>query len=236
MAAGIGHELNQPLTAINNFAATGRFQLDHDATSLEKLNGLLVNIEQQAKRAGHIIRMLKNMSQPTSESRNKVRINDLINGIVDLMKPDLRKNAVTTQLNLSGENPTILVDEIQIQQVFMNLIRNASDAMANETGDRNLNITTEVVENKIAITVADSSPGISSEASNELFNPFYTTKSKGTGVGLSISRSIIEAHGDTIRLLSTEPKGASLHLDLPLMRATPPEPHFQKSAQLSRKI
>ena len=154
------------------------------------------------------------------------------------MDADVRRHNVSVETRLSLENPKIVVDEIQIQQVLINLIRNALDAMADQSpSHRQLTVSTMQLEREqTAILVADSGPGISSDDVGRLFDAFFSTKPDGMGIGLSISRTIVEAHGGTIGVNSTEdaPVGASFQVTLPAAKASRPEPHFRRSIETSR--
>lgn len=230
LAGGIAHELNQPLSAISNFAAAARIMMDRNPEAREQICGLLDEIATQAQRSGHIISKLRAMAEPSPETHVRISANKLVTDIVGLMRPDLRNNDVTIQIELCSSDPRVVVDAVQIQQVLLNLIRNAIDAMSDQTAEsRDLQISVQATADEwVEIAVTDSGPGITADMIENLFEPFITTKKGGMGIGLSISRSIIEAHGGTISYDADFTPGTRFLLRLPLVRMPVPQPHFQK--------
>lgn len=230
LAGGIAHELNQPLSAISNFAVAARILLKRNPDAQHEIGRLLDEISGQAQRSGHIIRKLRTMAEPSPESHEETSANELVKNILDLMLPELRMNDIQVEVGLSESEVRVCVDPVQIQQVLMNLIRNAIDAMSNQPDEsRNLRISVQATaDERVEITVSDSGPGLADEMTGTLFEPFFTTKKGGMGIGLSISHSIMEAHGGSISYDADFTPGARFCLHLPLVRTPVPQPHFQE--------
>lgn len=198
MASALAHELNQPLSAINNYLK-GLLRLgEAGSLSPEQLREGLGKASDQAMRAGQIIRRLRDFVARGESERRVESLPKLIEEASALALVGARDLSVRVRFNLDPGIDQVLVDRVQIQQVLLNLIRNAMDAME-QIERRELVIATAPYEDGLAlISVADTGPGISSEIAGQLFQPFITTKRQGMGVGLSISRTIVEAHGGQI--------------------------------------
>lgn len=230
MAGSIAHELKQPLSAISNFAAAANILIVRDPDARDQVCRLLEEISTQAQRSGHIISRLRAMTEPSPESHQEISVNDLVTDILDLMRPSLRNNDVTIQTELPESNPLIVADSIQIQQVLMNLLRNAIDSVSNQPVEtRGVQVCVRAADIKtVEITVTDSGPGVADEMVKNLFEAFFTTKPGGMGIGLSISRSIMNAHAGTISYDAGYKSGARFRLTLPKVKRTVPDPHFRK--------
>ncbi len=217
MAAGISHELNQPLAAITTYAQAARRLLAalnfQDADVLEALE----QIAGQALRAGEIIRRLRNLVRNRETQREPTHINDLIEELGTLTRADARLHDVRVKLDLASGLPPIALDAIQVQQVLLNLVRNAVQALQfAPSSDREILISTALNgDHEIEIKVCDTGTGVSSDMLDRLFMPFATTKSDGTGLGLAISRSIIEAHEGKLQYVPNVPRGACFVIRLP---------------------
>jgi two-component system, LuxR family, sensor kinase FixL len=222
MAAGLAHEINQPLSAIATYAqACQRFVRSpnrDDADVLEALEQISV----QALRAGEVIRRLRNFVKNREVKREPVDCNRLLDDLRTLAETDARLHNVRLRIEAAPDLPTVYADPIQLQQVVLNLVRNAIDAMSDapETRREVLLSTFERAENEIEIIVADHGSGLAPEAADHLFNPFFTTKSGGTGLGLAISRSIVRAHGGRLWHTPNEGTGARFHFTLPASPAS----------------
>lgn len=217
MAAGISHELNQPLAAITTFAQAARRLLpaDFDPDICEALD----QIANQALRAGEIIRRLRGLVRNRETQREPTRVNALIQELGPLTRADARLHDVRVRLDLAEPMPVIDLDPIQIQQVLLNLVRNAVQALQySESAEREVLITTRLVEEGVQIQVSDTGTGVAPEMLDRLFQPFATTKSDGTGLGLAISRSIIESHRGTLRYEPNQPRGACFTIMLPVRK------------------
>lgn len=205
MASGFAHELNQPLSAILSFANASVRSIESAAADMDRLRANLERIASQSVRAGEIIRRIRAFAQRRQQSLGPVCVNDTIRDVLGLMHYETRHTQVDVVLELAPALPPIWADAIQIEQVLLNLIRNAIEAMQGVPEDRRqLTLRTERgPDETVQVTVADTGPGIAPEDLPNIFDPFFTTKDDGLGIGLSITRSIVELHGGRI---SAEPR------------------------------
>jgi two-component system, LuxR family, sensor kinase FixL len=201
MTASIAHEINQPLTAISMYAQSGLKLLQRHAPDLAKLASALDKLNTQCLRAGAIIERIQRFTRAQESQREPVVINSLLTDLVKLAEGDARLHDLELEFALEDGLPTLMADPIQIQQVALNLIRNAIDAM-NEIGcanGRTIRITTQLLpDGRIEVAVTDQGPGVAEDQSDLLFTPFHTTKKEGMGMGLSICRTIIAEHGGVL--------------------------------------
>ena len=219
MATGLAHELNQPLAAIVNYVQAC---LERMRSGKGDPKELFVDMERaaaQAERAGEIIESIRDFVRKREPRRAAADLNALVQGATDLVRLEARRGSVQLHLELADSLPPVTVDSIQIQQVVVNLARNGLEAMEDtEAGARRLTIrTSKAGDGFVECAVADTGPGLSRDAMTRMFDPFYSTKPNGLGMGLSISRSIIEGHGGR---LSTEPApdgGTTFRFTLPLV-------------------
>ncbi|HBH36286.1 MAG TPA: histidine kinase, partial [Gammaproteobacteria bacterium] len=218
MASGIAHELNQPLTAIATNAYASIQMLESGNISNEKLADIMEKIGIQAERSGEIIRQLRQFVRKEQPQRSLLDLNELIDEVLLLLRPEARKAGVIIERHLDRPIKRVMAQRIQIEQVILNLVKNAIEAMVNADSDiRKLIITTEMGgEHGVIVSVEDSGPGISSEMRDGLFDPFMTSKEKGLGLGLSISQGIIEAHQGNLYLDSSSGQGAIFRFALPV--------------------
>lgn len=219
MATGIAHELNQPLTAIANYAAVGSEMVDAGNKNPAKLVKALDSVQVQAERASEIIRRLRQFVKKQSPQRVNVNINMLVKDVVSFMEAETRKQSIQIELKLAGELPLVFADAIQIEQVLLNIVRNSLDAMQNAGIEKpELVIRTSINgDGNVHVYVSDTGPGIDKKALTHIFEPFVTTKgAQGMGMGLSISRSIIEAHGGRLWAESDVGRGTTFYFTLPV--------------------
>ena len=222
LAAGIAHELNQPLAAIANYAFTTRSHLtqlvaERRSSPLSDGLSLLTNIEEQAIRAGDIIRRLQGMIRNQPSQRVRVPLRRLVTEVGELLSSDIRLAQVDLTLNTAASLPPVHVDPVQIQQVLVNLIRNSIESMRKTDIPRQLEISAAAEgENSIRVSVRDTGSGLSDEIRERLFQPFITTRREGLGLGLAISKRIIEAHGGEISLGPASPAGLEVQFTLPI--------------------
>jgi two-component system sensor kinase FixL len=222
MAAGIGHELNQPLAAIANYAQACVRLLRLPSPDLPEISGALEQISNQALRAGEIIRRVRSLVRNEDVRREAQDINGLIREVQGLLATDARVHDGRLELDLHEPTPPVTVDKVQIQQVLLNLVHNAFDAQGggtsapqgNEAAD--VRIATRITEaGDVEVSVNDHGPGLAPELEQKIFEPFFTTKAAGTGLGLAISRSIIKAHSSRLGYRANEPRGACFYFVLP---------------------
>ena len=216
MAAGIAHEVNQPLTAVVNYAQVGKRMLERSAIDRGKLIELLDKVNTQAVRASEVISRLRSYVKKPELGRSLVDVNQLLQEVVSLAEVDSRINDVSIHLEFENNLPPLSVDAIQIQQVALNLLRNAMEAMQ-ESADKHLGVMVETAceDGYVVFRVIDRGPGISDAVRTQLFRPFYTTKNSGMGVGLSICQSIVQAHGGEIGCYNNAEGGATFYCRLP---------------------
>ena len=222
MAAGIAHEVNQPLTAISNYAQAGRRMLEAGLADSEALGGTLDKVSSQAHRAGEVIRGLRAFVRQRQSRSQRVDLNELVREAVELAQADARFVSVGVETELESGIPEVTVDPVQIQQVVLNLIRNAIDA-TDEVGVEEpiLVRTAGNGDGFVEVAVEDHGAGIPEEVQGQMFAPFFTSKESGLGMGLAISRSIVTGHGGRIWWTASEGGGTSFHFTLPVVsRAT----------------
>ena len=217
MAAGIAHELNQPLAAIANYTQACQRLLAAGKMDEEELDEVLGRVTAQARRAGAVIHRLRAFVRRHTPDRRHRDAHELIREILPLVEMDCRSHEVDLQLEFKPDLPRVQVDGIQLQQVLLNLTRNAVEAMGVCAPEaRRLVIRTETLgEDEVELAVEDTGPGVSDELLEQLFEPFFTTKPEGMGLGLSLSRSIIEAHGGILRYDSGPGTGSIFRIRLP---------------------
>ena len=218
MASGMAHELNQPLTAIATNADACIRLSESQQIDTDRLTDVLEKISNQARRAGGIIQQLRNFVKKEMPEKTLVDLNELIKEVLTLTRHTLKANSIELELRLANDLPEVYAQHIQIDQVILNIVKNAVEAMTeNEDENKILTITTSVTENNVPmVTVSDTGPGFSKEMQDNLFAPFVTTKRDGMGLGLSISEGIISQHGGRLLLTNTSDKGATFKFTLPL--------------------
>lgn len=215
MAAGVAHELNQPLAAIANYAQACDRLLAAPGTDVNEVREALRQITGQAVRAGEIIRRLRSLARP-QDSPEALDVNTLLRELRDLIECDARAHEVALRWDLAAQLPAVRADRAQIQQVVLNLVRNAVEAIEQAGAQtRCLTVRTRHPPGEVEIEVADSGPGVHPDVRASLFHPFCTTKAAGTGLGLAISASIARAHRGTLAYHPNDPQGACFVLRLP---------------------
>ncbi|CAM4443229.1 MAG: Adaptive-response sensory-kinase SasA [Legionellaceae bacterium] len=220
MATTIAHELNQPLAAIANFCQGCIVKLENGNPNNEELLKVMKLAAIQSERAGEIIHRMKNFVRKGTLYYETADINKVIMKAVTLIDYEMREKMVNIHFDFTECLPLIDIDKLQIEQVIINLIRNASEAMEALpiTEKRNLTLQTNCINNHtITVTVKDEGPGFSEENGSQLFDIYFTTKTTGMGMGLSICRTIIEAHGGGINAKNNPDKGASFQFTLPII-------------------
>jgi PAS domain S-box-containing protein len=218
MSASLAHELNQPLTAVlSNAQAALRF-LDRETPDLDEVRQSLHHIVENDKRAGEVIRRLRAMLRKEQIDYQPLVVNEVVHDVLRLLSSDLVNRDVSTRLDLAEDLPLVLGDRVQMQQVLLNLIVNACDAMASMAGDRVVSLRTRLAdESHLEIAVADIGPGIPAADLERIFTPFVTTKPQGMGLGLAVCRTILEAHHGTLHATNAADGGAKMVVRLPLL-------------------
>ncbi|MEQ9505240.1 MAG: PAS domain S-box protein [Hyphomonas sp.] len=216
MASALAHELNQPLTAVANYLEASRDLLDSpDPDMREILREALSEAARQAVRAGEIVRKLRSYVSRGEVDAHPVSLRPLLADAIALSKTSRERADIPVNIEVDAGVDRVLADPIQIQQVVINLIRNAMDAMTGRS-DARIEVRAAPTEEPglIEIEVCDNGPGLSPEMKESIFKPFATTKAQGMGLGLSICQTIVEAHGGTIRALAAENGGTCFRFTL----------------------
>lgn len=222
MAAGVAHELNQPLTAIANYAHAARRLLDRPAADPAALCEALTEISAQAARAADIIRRLRALTGGQPTLRVVADINEVVREMVDLVTSDALLHGVQLTLDLADNLPQVTVDSAQIQHVILTFVRNSLEALAGGPPHAGQLVikTSRTAAGDVELTVIDNGPGLAAEAAHRLFHPFFSTKESGTGLGLAISNSIARAHGGSVGYRPNQHGGACFFIQLPCPSAT----------------
>ena len=219
MAAGLAHELNQPLTAIATYTQACQRLIESGQSDDGEILATLKKCDAQAQRAGDVIRRLRQFVQKRELGRQEVSCEELIRDLAALAEVDARNNGISLTIDVAEGLPKIMVDSVQIQQVILNLIRNGIDAMLNmDQNDEGISVLVTKFENdQIKIAVTDHGSGITEEAEKKIFQPFFTTKSSGLGLGLAICKSIIASHGGVLSFTKNPSGGTTFHFTLPVI-------------------
>ena len=216
MAAGVAHELNQPLTAIANYAHACERLLARPGTDPNELREALRQIAAQTTRAADIIRRLRALARSNQEHL-PVSMNALVEELHELLKTDASLHSVELTLDLSPGLPEVAADAGQIQQVILNFVRNSLEALsAQPSAKPTIAISTSLVNGSaVQLTVSDNGPGLAPDTVKRVFDPFFSTKENGTGLGLAISSTIARAHGGTVGYRANTPSGACFYIVIP---------------------
>ena len=220
LTASIAHEVNQPLAAVLASAEASLRWLDREIPDLDEARGAVESIINDGKRAGEVIQRVRALAKKTDTEKRPLDINDLVTGVIALVRRELVSNGVSLRMELAHALPMVLGDRVQLQQVIINLVVNGIEAMQPVTDrPRELMIRSHQDESdQVLVTVKDRGVGISVQNADQLFNAFFTTKSSGMGMGLSICRSIIEAHGGRLSASGNVGPGATFQFALPTYR------------------
>jgi len=221
MAATLAHEVHQPLQAIINFAKGCVERVQRQTAEPPDLREPLERIAYEGIRAGEIVRRMREFLRTRQPQREWVKLSDLLVEAVRLAEPEAMRQGIAIDFDLDPDLPMRRVDPIQIQQVVLNLVRNSIDALAAAPTDaRTIVVEARNGPKAVHLSVRDSGPGFSREIANRMFTPMFTTKPHGLGMGLAISRAIVEAHGGSIRAHCEAGRGSTVELILPLDRSS----------------
>jgi PAS domain S-box-containing protein len=215
LTAALAHEVNQPIAAAVTNANTCLRWLTRDHPDVEEARAAAMRIVKDGTRAGEIIKRIRLLFQKGTPQRELVDVNEIIREMIVLFRSEATRYDVQIRTALALDLTQVMADRVQLQQVLMNLFINAIDAMKDEDGNRELNIKSERAEGEqLVVCVSDSGVGLPPREADQIFNAFFTTKSHGTGMGLRISRSIVESHGGRLWAADNSPRGASFYFTL----------------------
>jgi len=222
VAAAIAHEIKQPLTAMINRSYTGLRWLDRADPDLDKAKTGFRRIADDGHRAAAVIDSIRATFRKDARVRAPIDLDNLIDEAIALLQDDLKKHQISVAAERGARLPQVIGERIQLQQVLLNLITNAIEAMATVDGPRVLAVSCDVRDDGgVMISIADTGTGIGEQDARRVFNPLFTTKPGGMGMGLSICRSIIEAHDGTLWVVPNAPRGSIFQFVLGADTATP---------------
>lgn len=218
LTAGIAHEINQPLTAIAAYADAGRSMIDReDEPSLDDLHSICERIGEQSRRAAKVVQRMRGLVRSGTAVKARHDINKIIKNVLLLFEYEANRSGIDIHFEPESQLPAIFVDDVQIQQVLVNLVKNSLDALV-EFGREGGRVTINAVrhETDLEVSVSDNGPGVSEQNLAHLFDAFFTTRAQGVGLGLSICKSIATAHGGKLRHSRTAEGDCRFTLSLPL--------------------
>jgi C4-dicarboxylate-specific signal transduction histidine kinase len=216
LTASLAHEVNQPIAATVTSANSCIRWLEADVPNLEKARAAAARIVKDGTRAAEIITRIRLLFQKGTQQLELVKVNEVIEEMIVLLHGETTRYAISVRTDLATDLLQVMGDRVQLQQVMMNLMMNSIDAMKDVDGTRKLTIKSQRAENEqVLVSISDTGVGLPPQQAHQIFNAFFTTKPHGTGMGLRISRSIIESHGGRLWAADNSPRGASFYLTLP---------------------
>jgi PAS domain S-box-containing protein len=231
LTASIAHEINQPLGAIISYADAADLLLESAPASLAQVRKILEYIRRDDLRASEVIRRLRALLRKDEMEMRPVDVNDLASDVLLLIRPEARRRHVTIQTQFAANLPLVRGDKVHLQQVLLNLLLNGMEAMADMPGEKRLTVRTALDQGgSVEIAISDVGAGIAQDRLPRLFEPFFSTKKNGMGLGLSLARSLIEAHGGHIWAENNSPAGATFRFVLPI----PGEPSDRDARNLEK--
>jgi len=213
MAASLAHEIKQPIAAAITSANSCMEWLAHEPPNLDRARAAAARIDKYGNRAVEIIDRIRSLYKKSPPQRELVDINGIIHEMLTLLKGEVDRYPVAMRTDLSAELPKIMADRVQLQQVFMNLVLNAIEAMKDSGGE--LTVKSQLQDGQLQFSVSDTGVGLPKEKMDQIFSAFFTTKPQGSGMGLAISRSIVESHGGRLWATANDGRGATFHFTLP---------------------
>jgi two-component system sensor kinase FixL len=217
MAAGIAHEINQPLSAIATYAQAAKRLMDHEQPNMATLQEICTKVDDQARRAGQVIENLRKFIRKQEIRTQSLDVSKVVHDVLNLIEADAHAEGIPVRVETAQGLPTVRADAIQLQQVLLNLTRNSVDAMRDGLGkDRGILIVARHSERGgVRITVTDHGHGVSRQLGDNIFHPFVTTKREGLGVGLAISRTIVQSYEGSLTYADNPEGGAIFSIELP---------------------
>jgi PAS domain S-box-containing protein len=220
LTASLAHEVNQPIAAAVTNANTCLRWLARDHPDVEEARAAAIRIVKDGTRAAEIIKRVRLVFKKGTSERELVDVNEVIREMIVLLRSEAERYNISVRPDLAADLPRVMGDRVQLQQVMMNLIVNSIAAMKDTSGTREIIINSQWAENEqLLVSVSDTGAGLPQDHADKLFNAFFTTKPDGTGMGLRISRSIVESHGGRLWAAENTPRGASFHFTLPTTEA-----------------
>jgi C4-dicarboxylate-specific signal transduction histidine kinase len=218
VATGIAHEIRNPLSGVNIYVSTLHKMYEH-TQGLEKTRQILDKIQSASEKIESVIKRVMDFSKPSEPEFAMTNINKPIEEAIELASVALRKSGVAITKSLAADLPLCNADHHMIEQVILNLITNAAEAMKNFEAEKQVLVSSSAQDGLIRVTVADSGPGVPEEERAKIFDPFFTTKNGNPGIGLSLSHRIITDHGGTMRVSTSKWGGAEFMIEIPLDRS-----------------
>jgi len=216
LTASLAHEVNQPIAAAVTNANTCLRWLTRDRPDVEEARAAAMRIVKDGTRAAEIVKRIRLLFKKSTPQRELVDVNEAIREMIVLLRSEATRYRITVRMELAADLPRIMGDRVQLQQVLMNLIVNSIDAMKDVDGARELAVKSQrTKKEEVLVSVCDTGVGLPPQQADQIFNAFFTTKAHGTGMGLRISRSIVESHGGRLWAADNSPRGASFHFTLP---------------------
>ena len=219
LSSSIAHEINQPLATILANAETASLMLEEAPPNVEELRNVLADIQRDNHRASEIIRRLRSLLNQMPVEQKSVDLNDVVGEVIEMIAATAKRRQVQIKSLIETPEIHVMGDVVQLQQIVMNLLVNAIDAVAQEHGSGGVDIRTGTADGQATLSVNDTGPGIPLDKREEIFDPFFTTKTGGMGMGLTIVRTIVRAHGGSIWAEDAIGGGAAFRITLPLARA-----------------
>jgi C4-dicarboxylate-specific signal transduction histidine kinase len=221
LTASLAHEVNQPIAAASMNASSCLRWLAGDSPNIEEARVAAARIVKDGTRAAEIISRIRLLFQKGTPVRELVGVNELIREMIVVLGGEATRYSISVRTELAADLPQVMGDRVQLQQVLMNLMVNGIDAMKDVDGTRELIIKSQPAENEqLQVSVSDTGVGLPPKQADQIFNTFFTTKPHGTGMGLRISRSIVESHGGRLWAADNSPRGASFCFTLPAKAET----------------
>jgi C4-dicarboxylate-specific signal transduction histidine kinase len=220
LTASLAHEVNQPIAAAVTDANTCLRWLTRDHPDVGEAREAAIRMAKDATRAAEIISKVRQIFKKGAQQRELVDVNEIIREMIVLLRKELSRQSIAVRTELAADLPKLMGDRVQLQQVLMNLMVNSIDAMKNVEGKRELTIKSqraqdEEEDEQLTVSLSDTGVGLPPQQADHIFNAFFTTKTDGTGMGLRISRSIVESHGGRLWATDNHPRGAIFHLTIP---------------------
>jgi PAS domain S-box-containing protein len=214
MAASLAHEIKQPIAAAMTSANSCIEWLAHEPPNLDRARAAAAKIDKYGNRAAEIIDRIRSLYKKAPPQRELVDVNGIIHEMLTLLEGEATRSSIGMRTDLSAELPKIMVDRVQLQQVFMNLILNAIQAMKDSGGE--LTVKSQLHDGQLQFSISDTGVGLPTENMDQIFSAFFTTKTQGSGMGLAIGRSIVESHGGRLWATANGGRGATFHFTLPI--------------------